>query len=135
MKLSTIVLGTLATFATASVIRSPQPNPEPQGLAGIQNVVGAIAIPGWDSIQAVLKTLKEDTTWKADYSDKEYGNVIFTNVGEKTCTLVQMSWGEYGKYWGKLVHAGFNTPCNGGYLSEMEEKQIDILRMVIGEGH
>lgn len=136
MQPSTILVGLLAAFATASVVRSPQPNPEPAGLEGIQNLVDTVNnFPGLDAVMAIFKSLKKDKTWKADYSDKANGHVKMTDVEQPTCELAKTKFQEYEKDWSKYVKATFNTPCNGGDLRGMKEEHIDKMRKMIGDGH
>lgn len=133
MKASTILVSVMAAFATASVVRSPQPGPEP---AVLEVVPGPIDnIPGVKEMLAIFKSLKADKTWKADYSDKANGHVKMSDVGVTTCELAKTSWQKYEKSWSKYAKATFNTPCNGGDLREMKEENIDKLRKFIGDGH
>lgn len=136
MKPSTIIVSIFAAFATASVVRSPEPSPEPAGLEGIQNLVDSInSVPGLDAVLAIFKSLKQDQTWKADYSDKAKGHVKMSDVGEKTCSLAKTSFKKYEKDWSKYAQASFNTPCNGGDLRGMKVDHINKMRQMIGDGH
>lgn len=138
MKLSTVVFGTLAVFATASVVRSPQPDPEPQGLQSLQEMITFLSeFPGLHDIQQIRRALKKDKTWKADYSEKSKKKVTFSNFGEKLCAVAQKGFKKNEKAWGKYCKATFASPCPGGVnvLSGMEEGYIDKLRKYIGDGN
>ncbi|KAJ4388046.1 hypothetical protein N0V93_008651 [Gnomoniopsis smithogilvyi] len=131
MQLSTILLGTLAVFATAHVARSAEPEP-----AEIQDIVKQISeFPGLGAIQGMFKCIKKDRSWKVDYSDKKNGKVTFSSVTEKCCEKAQAGWTKYGKHWGKFAQATFDQPCTGGQLSSMTEDHINKLQAMIGNGH
>lgn len=131
MKLSAILIGTLAAFATAHVARTAEPE-----AFGIQDIVEDINnFPGLGALKGMLKCLKKDPTWKADYSDKQNGIVTFDSVTEKCCGKAQDGFNKYGDKWSKWAKATFYSPCTGGQISGMKEKNIDRLRAMIGNGH
>lgn len=131
MKVSTILVGTLAAFATAHVARTPEPE-----AGGLQDIVKQIsAVPGLGAIKDILTCIKNDNTWKADWSQKNQGKVTFSRVSNTCCDKAQAGWTKYGDQWGKFGQAKFNSPCDGGVLSGMKEENVDKLQEVIGKGH
>lgn len=132
MKLDAILVSTLAAFATAHVVRTP----EPEGIEGIQDIIKQInGIPGIGAVKGILDCVQKDPTWKADYSDKKNGKVTFSSVSKKCCDKAQAGWAKYGDKWSKVAQASFNNPCDGGQLSGMKEDNIDKLQAIIGSGH
>lgn len=140
MQLSTLLCGTLAAFATAGVVRGPKTVPQPQGL-GLESAEELLALvrpnlPGLDALIVVLRSLKEDTTWKVDYTDKAHGNVVLTELGEQLCLTAQKTYNEYGDSWlAFLDKVVFDSPCHGGRLHFTREEYVDMVRLHIGDGH
>lgn len=131
MKLSAIVIGSLAALASAHVARNPELD-----AVGLQDIVKQINnIPGLGAIKDILTCIKNDNTWKADWSQKKQGKVTFSHVSNTCCDKAQTGWAKYGDQWGQFGQAKFNSPCDGGVVSGMKEDNVDKLQGVIGKGH
>lgn len=134
MKFSTIIVGTLAAFTTASAVPSLE-NAE-RGLDFGKDLIDKINnFPGAKEIKGIFMCIKKDKKWKADYSQGEDGIVTFSKVTPKCCNKAKDAWSKYKDDWSKLAVATFNDPCDGGKLSGMTPENVKRLEGIIGPGH
>lgn len=134
MKFLTILIGTLATFTTASAVPSSE-NTERDLDFGKALIAKINNFPGAKEVKGIFTCIKKDKTWKADYSQGDEGIVTFSNVTPKCCNKAKDGWSKYQDDWSKLAVATFNYPCDGGMLSGMKPENVKRLESIIGSGN
>lgn len=132
MKLSAALIGSLAAVAAANALCTPEPAGN-DSLLDISKQVNESS--GVHTIKSIAECILKDPTWKVDYSDQKDGKVTFSSVTNECCGKAQVGWNKYRSEWAEYAQASFNSPCDGGQLSDMTEQHINFLHTIIGDGH
>lgn len=132
MKLSAALIGSLAAFAAANALCIPKP----AGIDSLLDIYKQInESSGVHTIKSIAECILKDSTWKVDYLDQKNGKVTFSSVTNECCGMALAGWNKYRGEWAEYAQASFNSPCDGGQLSNMTEQHINLLHTIIGDGH
>lgn len=141
MKPFAILVAAMATISAAIVVPSQDAQPiQDRGVVHVgtdftSGLLGMIArFPGTKEIKETFICMRKDKHWNVDYSQKDDGIVIFTDVDPKCCNTAQDGWKKYQKDWSKFATPVFNDGCTGGALTKMGPAHIDKLHRMIGDG-
>lgn len=141
MQFSAMLVGLIAATSTAAFVMPAYPLPEETsnlakrspGDFGADLINAIQSFPGIRDINDILKCMKNDEGWEADWSMEDKGIVVFENVEQNCCELTEKAWKKHQKAWSKLGTLIFNPWCNGGKIKDMTPANAKRLHSMLGD--